>query len=174
MVQIWYSFEALFGRHEVRLIKRWLCFDILVFIDMNIWPVKSSFWSISYIVQRTRKDALKIKEYLNKIKTLADNFALAGSPISPYDLHTQILTGLDTEYTRLVIHLSDKDDLNWILRHHCSHLMLILNTFTQPLNIIFHLHFLILLWGRICRIIETISVAKMVGHLVAEAGEVQI
>ncbi|KAK0579227.1 hypothetical protein LWI29_023107 [Acer saccharum] len=39
---------------------------------------------------------------------------LSGSPISVSDLITQILSGLDAEYTPIVVQLSDKESLSWI------------------------------------------------------------
>ncbi|KAI9187499.1 hypothetical protein LWI28_028847 [Acer negundo] len=64
--------------------------------------------------QKTRKVGMKIDEYLNTIKAFFDNLALAGSPISLPDLITQILSGLDVEYTPIVVQLSDKESLSWI------------------------------------------------------------
>lgn len=40
-----------------------------------------------------------MEEYLNKMKQLADNLKLAWSPLSLFDLFSQILAGLDSEYT---------------------------------------------------------------------------
>ena len=64
--------------------------------------------------QRTRLGSLKMEEYLNKMKAIADNLAMAGSPISNYDLTTQILAGLDNEYNPIVVQLSEKDNLTWV------------------------------------------------------------
>ncbi|KAI4297258.1 hypothetical protein L6164_037153 [Bauhinia variegata] len=63
---------------------------------------------------RTRKGGLKIEEYLNKMKGIADNLTLAGSPISNLDLITQTLSGLDNKYNAIVVQLTDKEELTWI------------------------------------------------------------
>ncbi|KAI9185156.1 hypothetical protein LWI28_004799 [Acer negundo] len=65
-------------------------------------------------LQKTRKVGMKMEEYLNTIKAFFDNLALAVSPISLLDLITQILSGLDVEYTPIVVQLSDKESLSWI------------------------------------------------------------
>lgn len=53
-------------------------------------------------------------EYLRKVKELADNLLLAGCPMSPDDLITQTLSGLDTEYNAIVVQLSEKARLTWV------------------------------------------------------------
>lgn len=65
-------------------------------------------------IQRTRKGSLKMQEYLNKMKSLADNLQLAGCPFSQLDLFIQILGGLDNEYTPIVVQLLDKSELSWV------------------------------------------------------------
>ncbi|KAJ0011021.1 hypothetical protein Pint_34054 [Pistacia integerrima] len=57
---------------------------------------------------------MKMEEYLTTMKAFSDNLTLAGSPISLSDLITQILSGLDAEYTLIVVQLSDKESLSWI------------------------------------------------------------
>ncbi|KAK4275670.1 hypothetical protein QN277_018710 [Acacia crassicarpa] len=66
--------------------------------------IKSSF-------QQLKKGSLKMREYLAKMKSLSDNLTLAGCPLSLTDLITQTLAGLDTEYTPIVVILSEKDNL---------------------------------------------------------------
>nr|KYP72245.1 hypothetical protein KK1_004833 [Cajanus cajan] len=62
----------------------------------------------------TRKVTLKTKEYLIKMRNLADNLKLVESPISTSDLIVQTLFGLDNGYNAIVIKLSNKLDLTWI------------------------------------------------------------
>lgn len=57
---------------------------------------------------------MKMEEYPNKMKQIADNLKLAGSPLPLSDLFSQILTGLDLEYIPVVITLLDKQELYWI------------------------------------------------------------
>ncbi|KAK4253452.1 hypothetical protein QN277_010122 [Acacia crassicarpa] len=70
-----------------------------------------------YDLQRTRKGSSSVEEYLTKMKNLADNLAMAGSPISEADLVTQTLAGLDAEYTPVVLYLFDKESITWIEAH---------------------------------------------------------
>ncbi|KAJ0043243.1 hypothetical protein Pint_19064 [Pistacia integerrima] len=65
-------------------------------------------------LQKTRKGGMKMEEYLTTMKAFSDNLTVAGSPISLSDLITQILSGLDAEYTLIVVQLSDKESLSWI------------------------------------------------------------
>lgn len=48
------------------------------------------------------------------MKQIADNLRLAGSPLPLSDLFSQVLAGLDSEYTPVVMTLLDKQDLTWI------------------------------------------------------------
>lgn len=50
---------------------------------------------------------------MRKIKGLADNLDLAGSPLSNEDLVTETLVGLDVEYGPLVVQLAEKDNISW-------------------------------------------------------------
>lgn len=65
-------------------------------------------------LHRTRKGAMKMTEYLAKMKSIFDNFLLASNPISTSDLVTQTLAGLDIDYNPIVVQLSDKNDLSWV------------------------------------------------------------
>lgn len=64
-------------------------------------------------IQNTRKWLIKMRWYLNKIKSLAQNLQLAGCNYSNLDLFTWILPGLDSNYTPIVIQLNDKD-ISWV------------------------------------------------------------
>lgn len=55
-----------------------------------------------------------MKDYLNKMKEYVDNLQLAGCNYSLNDLITQILCGLYSEYTPIVVTLSEKEELTWI------------------------------------------------------------
>lgn len=65
-------------------------------------------------LQCLRKGSLKVDEYLRKVKELAYNLTLAGSPLSNDDLITQMLTGLNVEYNTIVIQLAEKANLLWV------------------------------------------------------------
>ncbi|KAK4256226.1 hypothetical protein QN277_009120 [Acacia crassicarpa] len=53
--------------------------------------------------QRTRKDSMKMKEYLTKMKGFSEQLSLAGCSVSLSDLFIQILAGLDAEYNPIVV-----------------------------------------------------------------------
>ncbi|XP_028753041.1 uncharacterized protein LOC114712660 [Neltuma alba] len=59
-------------------------------------------------LHHTRKNGLKMEEYLSKIKSIADQLALVGAPISDEDLLLHTLNGLDVEYNVIVVKLADQ------------------------------------------------------------------
>lgn len=66
--------------------------------------------------QKARKNALSMTEYLNKMRTISDQLALAGAPVSITDLVLQVLNGLDSEYNgvvSLVAKMADDPNLSW-------------------------------------------------------------
>ena len=54
-----------------------------------------------------------MRDYLSKVKSISNNLNLVGSPLSLTDLVTRTLAGLDTEYTPIVVILSEKENLSW-------------------------------------------------------------
>ncbi|KAL2517992.1 Glutamate receptor [Abeliophyllum distichum] len=54
-------------------------------------------------LQRMRKGSMSMDQYLSSIKQLADNLEIAGNKIEHTDLVTQVLAGLDEEYTPIVV-----------------------------------------------------------------------
>lgn len=64
-------------------------------------------------LQQTRNGSLKMEDYLNKMKNIADNLQLAGCPISNDDLIPQILVGFDLEHNPIIVQLSyDKNNIS--------------------------------------------------------------
>lgn len=59
-------------------------------------------------IQITRKGSMKMRECLNKMKEYVDNLQLACYDYTLNDLFTQILSGLNSEYTTIVVTLSEK------------------------------------------------------------------
>ncbi|KAI4299948.1 hypothetical protein L6164_033368 [Bauhinia variegata] len=57
--------------------------------------------------QRTRKGSMKMEDYLSRMKTIADNLTLAGSPLSILEINSQIFAGI-------VVSLFEKEDLTWV------------------------------------------------------------
>lgn len=64
-------------------------------------------------LQRTRKGSMSMDHYLSTIKQLADNLEIAGKKIEHTDLVTQVLAGLDEEYTPIVMQVNSKDQISW-------------------------------------------------------------
>lgn len=64
-------------------------------------------------LQKTRKDNLNIDQYLSKVKLLASNVEVTGKAIPLPDLITQILAGLDEEYTPIVVQINSRDSISW-------------------------------------------------------------
>ncbi|KAK4262401.1 hypothetical protein QN277_027966 [Acacia crassicarpa] len=62
----------------------------------------------------THKNSLTMSEYLSKMKSLADELALAGAPVAMDDLILHTLNSLDVEYNAIVAILTDKADTTWI------------------------------------------------------------
>lgn len=59
----------------------------------------------------TRNYSLKMDEYLNKMKHLFDELALARSLVARDDLIFHTLNGLDAEYNVIVVKLIDQSNL---------------------------------------------------------------
>ena len=78
---------------------------------------KSRITMYKFDLQQIRKGSSTIDEYLSKLKAISDNLSMAGSPISDSDLITQVLASLGAEYTPIVLHLSDRENLTWIDMH---------------------------------------------------------
>ncbi|KAL5538576.1 hypothetical protein UlMin_046073 [Ulmus minor] len=70
--------------------------------SMSLWEAIKNYFG-----------SLKIKEYLNNVKSIADNLFLAGKPVESNDLITQVLAGLDDEYTPIVVQLTSKYPITW-------------------------------------------------------------
>ncbi|KAK4276094.1 hypothetical protein QN277_019083 [Acacia crassicarpa] len=65
-------------------------------------------------LHNTRKNSLKMDEYLNKMKNLSDELALAGSPIAMDDLILHTLNGLDADYNAIAVRLLDQPAITWV------------------------------------------------------------
>ncbi|KAL2480057.1 Uncharacterized protein Adt_33023 [Abeliophyllum distichum] len=54
-----------------------------------------------------------IDQYLNTVKLLSDNLDIAVKKILHSDLATQVLAGLDEEYTPIVVQINSRDSISW-------------------------------------------------------------
>lgn len=64
-------------------------------------------------MQKLRKGTMNIEQYLNKVKLLADNLEIAGKTVAHTDLVTQVLAGLDEDYTPIVVQINGRDYISW-------------------------------------------------------------
>ncbi|KAK3226645.1 hypothetical protein Dsin_006507 [Dipteronia sinensis] len=62
----------------------------------------------------TSKELCDVANELSSAQTKSRVIYYKGSPIPLSDLITQILSGLDAEYTPIVVQLSEKESLSWI------------------------------------------------------------
>ena len=60
--------------------------------------------------QTTKKNSLSMMDYFLKLKTLSDNLAAAGGPVSERDHILQILGGLGVDYNPIVASLTARED----------------------------------------------------------------
>ena len=60
--------------------------------------------------QTTKKNSLSMMDYFLKPKTLSDNFATTGDPVSKRDHILQILSGLRVDYNLIVASLTTIED----------------------------------------------------------------
>jgi len=64
-------------------------------------------------LQTTTKGGLSCADYCQKIRSLADELAFAGSPISDDDLVLQVLGGLGSDYNSFVVVTNTRDHLSF-------------------------------------------------------------
>ena len=60
--------------------------------------------------QTTRKGSLTMMEYILKLKSLADNLATIGEPVTDRDQILQLLGGLGANYNSIVAFLTARED----------------------------------------------------------------
>ncbi|KAK4283653.1 hypothetical protein QN277_000581 [Acacia crassicarpa] len=82
--------------------------------DLTCASTKARVMVIKSELHNTQKNELKMEDYLNKMKNLSDELALAGSPVAIDDLILNTLNGLDTEYNLIIVKLIDQLDLTWV------------------------------------------------------------
>ncbi|KAH9654345.1 hypothetical protein KPL70_027718 [Citrus sinensis] len=61
-------------------------------------------------LQTTKKNAMTMSDYVNKMKNLADSLAMAGKYVTEDDLISYILAGLGTEYDPVVVNITARTD----------------------------------------------------------------
>ncbi|KAL2479677.1 Uncharacterized protein Adt_32643 [Abeliophyllum distichum] len=71
---------------------------------------------------------MSIDQYLTTVKQLADNLEITGKTIAHEDLVTQVLAGLDEEYTPIVVQINSREIVS------CYELKSMLMTFESRLE----------------------------------------
>ncbi|KAH9779181.1 retrovirus-related pol polyprotein from transposon RE2 [Citrus sinensis] len=67
---------------------------------------KSRLLHLRYMMNSTRKDDMKIRDYFIKMKNIADNMAAAGSTLSSDDLILHVLSGLGPYYNSVATYIT--------------------------------------------------------------------
>lgn len=62
-------------------------------------------------LQQTKKQSLKMEDYLAKMKHISDQLNLVGAPVGPIDLIMHTLNGLDGNYNAVVTLLVNSPNL---------------------------------------------------------------
>ncbi|KAK4252532.1 hypothetical protein QN277_014520 [Acacia crassicarpa] len=65
-------------------------------------------------LHHTRKNGMRMDEYLAKMRNILDQLILAGAAISTDELILHTLNGLDGDYNAIVVKLIDQSDLTWV------------------------------------------------------------
>lgn len=92
---------------------------------------KSKLTFLTSELQRTRKGSLSMDQYLSSIKSWADNLELVGKVVGQADLVTQVLAGLNEEYTPIVVQLNSKSEISW---HELTSVLLTFESTLDHLN----------------------------------------
>lgn len=74
---------------------------------------KSRVMFLTGELQRVRKGSMTMDQYLTTVKQLADNLEIAGKNIDHSDLVMKVLSGLDDEYTPIVVQISSRESISW-------------------------------------------------------------
>lgn len=82
--------------------------------DLTCASMKSRVMALKGELNKIRKGMMKMRDYLNKLKTLSDQLSLAGAPVSSEDLIMHTPNGLDADYNPAVFTLNRQLRLTWV------------------------------------------------------------
>ncbi|CAI9782539.1 unnamed protein product [Fraxinus pennsylvanica] len=82
-------------------------------------------------LQRTKKGSMIVDQYLNTVKQLADNLEIAGKTVLHGDFVTQVLAGLDKDYTPIVVQINSRESISW---HQLQSVLMIYESRIEYLN----------------------------------------
>ncbi|KAL9457898.1 hypothetical protein AB3S75_006858 [Citrus x aurantiifolia] len=70
--------------------------------EMFMSQSKARYMPLKMQIQTTKKGAMSVSDYFNKMKKIADSLAIGGNPLASTDFIMHLLTGLDDNYESLV------------------------------------------------------------------------
>ncbi|KAH9762091.1 retrovirus-related pol polyprotein from transposon RE1 [Citrus sinensis] len=70
--------------------------------EMFMSQSKARYMPLKMQIQTIKKGAMSVSDYFNKMKKIADNLAISGSPLASTDFIMHLFTGLDDNYESLV------------------------------------------------------------------------
>ena len=73
--------------------------------EMFMSQSKACYMPLKMQIQTTKKGALSVGDYFNKMKKIADSLAIDGNPLASTDFITHLLTGLDENYDSLITNI---------------------------------------------------------------------
>lgn len=78
--------------------------------DLTSASTKARVMTFKSELHSTRKNSLRMEDYLGRMKNIADQLALAGAAISTEELVMHTLNGLDADYNAIVVKLIDQNE----------------------------------------------------------------
>lgn len=73
--------------------------------EMFMSQSKACYMPLKMQIQTTKKGALSVGDYFNKMKKIADSLAIDGNPLASTDFIMHLLTGLDENYDSLITNI---------------------------------------------------------------------
>ncbi|XP_021606277.1 uncharacterized protein LOC110610595 [Manihot esculenta] len=84
----------------------WICQDQLILAAI-IASTSFSAMHLSHLKRETRS----VSEYLQIVKNVSENLALAGSPVSPVDLVIHVLNGIGSDFKEIAAAVRARDSI---------------------------------------------------------------
>ncbi|KAH9762092.1 retrovirus-related pol polyprotein from transposon RE1 [Citrus sinensis] len=87
-----------------KLLQSWMLSSMIweKLAEMFMSQSKARYMPLKMQIQTIKKGAMSVSDYFNKMKKIADNLAISGSPLASTDFIMHLFTGLDDNYESLV------------------------------------------------------------------------
>ncbi|KAH9754624.1 retrovirus-related pol polyprotein from transposon RE1 [Citrus sinensis] len=87
-----------------KLLQSWMLSSMIweKLAEMFMSQSKARYMPLKMQIQTTKKGAMSVSDYFDKMKKIADNLAIGGNPLASTDFIMHLLTGLDDNYESLV------------------------------------------------------------------------